>query len=127
VLSDLLAGGIANVNLLKLRLGMALQESSELGVQLGHVWDTLHRAAPDLTRLAERIGWPLESMSAIEVYRDSSSRYHFTSLAETCRLFCDDPGGFLCETIDVPGYELGERCPTVAFRRKAGDRKLAEL
>jgi hypothetical protein len=118
VLSDLLAGKIANVNILKLRLGMALQESSEQGVQLGHVWDTLQRVAPDLPRLAERIGWPIESLSAIEAYRESSSRYHFTTLAEIRRLFCDDPGGFSCETIDVPGYELGERCPTVAFRRE---------
>jgi hypothetical protein len=119
VLSDLLAGRIANLNILKLRLGMALQENGERGVQLGHIWDALHHAAPSLPRLAERIGWPLESLSAIDVYRNCTSRYHFTAFEEICHLFCDDPGGFACETIDIPGYELGERCPTVAFRRKS--------
>src|SRR5205823_2871589 len=37
VLRELLAGAIPNLNVLKLRLGMALQESSEAGVQLGDV------------------------------------------------------------------------------------------
>jgi hypothetical protein len=119
VLSDLLAGSIANLNILKLRLGMALQESSEDGVQLGHIWDVLHRAAPNLPRLAERIGWPLETLTAIDVYRNCASVYHFSSFAEIRHLFCDDPGGFTCESIDVPGYSIGERCPTVVFRREA--------
>ncbi|HEV3386437.1 MAG TPA: class I SAM-dependent methyltransferase [Gemmata sp.] len=119
VLSDLLAGSIANLNILKMRLGMALQENSEDGVQLGHIWDVLHRAAPNLPRLAERIGWSLETLSAIDVYRNCSSVYHFSSFTEIRQLFCDEPGGFTCESIDVPGYPLGERCPTVVFRREA--------
>ena len=57
VLRDLLEAKIPNLNVLKLRLGMALQRSSEGGVELGHVWNVLREAAPDFPVLAERIGW----------------------------------------------------------------------
>lgn len=117
VLCELLAGRIPNLNILKLRLGMALQESSERGVQLAHVWDALQRAAPDFSRLAARLGWPLDHLLAIDTYRGCSSRYHFLSITEVCRLFTEHPGGFTFAAMEVPAYELGERCPTVVFRR----------
>lgn len=117
VLRDLLAGRISNPNILKLRLGMALQEDKEQGVQLGKVWDAIHQVAPDLSHLAERIGSRPEPWLAIRSYRNCPNRYHFLSVAEVCRLFCDDPGGFTMEKVQVPSYELSERCPTVVFRR----------
>jgi SAM-dependent methyltransferase len=117
VLSDLLRGNIASTNILKLRLGMALQEDSKSGVQLGEIWNALHLVAPDLPELAAQLGWPVESLLAINTYRNSLMRYHFLSVAEVSHLFCDDPGGFKCETVRVPTYDLGEQCPTVVFRR----------
>ena len=121
VLSDLLEGRVASMNLLKLRLGMALHQHGERGVQLARVWDTLHRTVPNLPRLAERIGWPAESLSTIEGYRNSPSRYYFNDAEAICDVFCSDPGGFTCESVEVPGYQLGERCPTVTFRRGVTD------
>jgi SAM-dependent methyltransferase len=117
VLADLCAGRIANLNLLKLRLGMALQAKCEQGVQLGHVWDVLLKAAPDLDELASRIGWPLAHMQAIHTYRACPSRYYFLTLPEVCSLFTENPGGFILESVHVPTYALGERCPLVVFRR----------
>jgi SAM-dependent methyltransferase len=117
VLADLRAGQIPNVNILKLRLGMALQEDPRSGVQLAAVWDALHRATPNLRQLAEDIHWPLESLLAVETYRDCSSRYHFLGVGEVRRLFCQEPGGFVLEMIHFPAYPLGEQCPMVVFRR----------
>jgi SAM-dependent methyltransferase len=117
VLQDLLDGNIPHLNILKLRLGMALQESSERGVQLGHIWEVLRAAAPDFKGLAEQIGWPLEHLLAINTYRNSFNRYYFPSVAEVCGVFTDNPGGFVLESIQAPTYPLGERCPTIVFRR----------
>ena len=117
VLQDLLDGRIANLNLLKLRLAMALCEDAARAVELRLVWDTLHAVAPDLRRLAVRIGWPADHLSAINTYRDCRDRYSFLTVAEVRRLFCGRPGGFAFEGMDVPTYELGDRCPTVVLRR----------
>jgi len=120
VLNDLAEARIANLNLLKLRLGMALQENITQGVELRRVWDRLHGFAPDFKRLASQIGWPLEQLMVINTYRDSPVRYYFLTVSDVRRLFCEDPGGFELERIYWPTYELGERCPTVLFRRRDG-------
>jgi SAM-dependent methyltransferase len=118
VLADLLAGRVASTNHLKLRLGMALHEDARRGVGLRQVWDALHCVAPDLQHLAARLGWPPEHLLAINTYRDRQTRYHFPDLPELCECFCMTNGGFALERTYCPTYELGERCPTVVFRRK---------
>jgi SAM-dependent methyltransferase len=117
VLRDLLSGMIANPNILKLRLGMSLQDDIGGGVQLARIWEALHEAAPDLNRVADRIGWPRAPLLAINAYRDCPTRYHFLDVAEVRQLFCEHPGGFAFETAHRPSYALGERCPTLVFRR----------
>lgn len=117
VLQDLLEGKVPNLNVLKLRLGMALQQSAVEGVELGVVWDTIHRMEGDLARLAARIGWDLDHLRAIDTYRDSRTRYHFVTVGNAVQLFCAAPGGFELLEIRVPSYTLGERCPTLVLRR----------
>ena len=117
VLGNLLEAKIANLNILKLRLGMALQKDSSEGIELKRIWDTIHRVAPDFDRLASRIGWPMEHLLAINTYRNSPVRYYFLTPDDVCRVFCENPGGFTLETVNVPSYELGERCPTVVLAR----------
>jgi hypothetical protein len=117
VLRELLDGSISSLNILKLRLGMALMESASEGVELGTVWRAIHRVSPDLERLASRIGWPVEHMLAINTYRESTARYHFVTVDEVSDLFCGNPGGFKVHRVHVPSYELGERCPTIVLRR----------
>lgn len=117
VLQDLLEAKIPDLNLLKLRLWMALHKDITQGIQLKRVWDAIHRVAPDFKRLASRIGWPLEHLLVINTYRNCSVRYFFLSLDDVRHLFCRNPGGFELETVQVPTYELGERCPTVVLRR----------
>ncbi|MEA2901871.1 MAG: hypothetical protein QOH36_1758 [Actinomycetota bacterium] len=117
VLADLSAGRVANLNLLKLRLGMALQPDPCAGVALGAVYAALDEAEPDLAALAARLGWDLDHLLAIESYRGSDSHYSFVTVDEVGELFVRR--GFELEAVHVPSYELGERCPTVVFRHPA--------
>ncbi|MDZ7736194.1 MAG: class I SAM-dependent methyltransferase [Gammaproteobacteria bacterium] len=117
VLQDLLKAKIANLNLLKLRLGMAMQQDPAEGTRLKDVWDTIHGVAPDFNELASRTGWPLEHLLAINAYRDRTASYHFLTVVQIRELFCANPGGFSFKACRQPTYELGERCPTIVFRR----------
>jgi SAM-dependent methyltransferase len=117
VLDDLLAGRIANLNLLKLRLGMALQPDAEAGVGVASVYEAVRQVRPDLVTLAATVGWDLDHLLAIESYRDSFTRYWFVTVDQVRDLF---GASFDLEAAHVPSYELGERCPTVVLRRRAG-------
>ncbi|MHC4711919.1 MAG: hypothetical protein ACYTAN_01435 [Planctomycetota bacterium] len=117
ILKELLAGEIPNLNILKLRLWAALQNSPMEGVELDTVWRAIHAAAPDLEGLASRIDWPLENTLAINAYRGSTARYYLGTVDDVTGLFCGDPGGFEVLRVCMPSYEGGERCPTVVLRR----------
>jgi len=117
VLKDLVERRIPNVNILKLRLCMSLQENATEGVALESVWQVIHGAAPNLDEVAVRIGWPAERMLAIEAYRGSTARYHFVSVDQVSELFCGSPGGFEMHRLCVPAYELGDQCPTIVLWR----------
>jgi SAM-dependent methyltransferase len=115
VLEALLTGQIPNLNVLKLRLGMALQDEPSSGVRLGDVYREVAAIEPSLSSLAERLGWPLQHLSAIETYRDSPIRYHFVNEAQVVESFRH--GGFHLVCLRYHHYELGDRCPIAVFRR----------
>jgi SAM-dependent methyltransferase len=116
VVADLLARRIPNLNLLKLRLGMALQNSAEAGVAVRDVWQRLRDLAPDWATLAPRLGWPLEHLESVDAYRDSGARYHFVTREQAADLFCAGEK-FALLSAATPTYALGERCPLVVFER----------
>ena len=118
VLEDLLAGRVANLNVLKLRLSMALQKSAEEGVALTSVWAAVRQVVPDLAALAAAIGWPAGQAEAFEVYRDSPARYHFVTIEQVRGLFCCEPGGFDLPCVREPSCELGGRYPTAVLQRR---------
>jgi SAM-dependent methyltransferase len=117
VLSELLTGQIPNLNVLKLRLGMALQRSGEEGVAVHQVWQRLRDLARSWQELAERLGWPLEHLAAIDSYQGATNRYHFVTQEQVIDLFRSVAPEFRLTATVVPRYLLGERCPTVVFRR----------
>ncbi len=119
VLRDFVQGRVSNINILKLRLGMALQDTLSEGVQRKTIWDAFHAAAPDPDCLARQLGWSAGQMHVIDAYRDCPDRFFFLTVADLRQLFCSIPGGFQFESLHVPSYELGERCPTVVLRRRA--------
>jgi SAM-dependent methyltransferase len=120
VLNDLLQGEISSLNIFKLRLGMSLQKDPQQGTELKTVWETLHQTAPDLGKLAAKIGWTREHIEAINTYKDSPNKYCFVPVDTVCDLFCSKPGGFGLQSMHVPTYELAERCPSLVFRRIRG-------
>lgn len=117
VLGDLRDGHVANVSSLRMRLCMALQTDPHQGVRLGEVWARFHTAEPDPESLAARTGWSVDQVCSLDAYRDSIATYSFVTVDEVQDLFCRDPGGFEVESVTVPSYELGERCPTIVLRR----------
>ncbi len=117
VLADLVGGRIANLNLLKLRLGMAMQEDACGGVQLQDIWNAIKAAAPDFEALCSQIGWQLEHLMVINTYRDSRVRYYFPTTEQVLELFKERCRAFKLEGIHHSTYPLGEQCPIVAFRR----------
>lgn len=121
VLRDLTAGRVLNMSSLKMRLWMALQESAKQGVELDAVWRALHEVAPDLEALAAKIGWPVDETLAFNTYRGARSRYCLATVEQVTEMFCGRPGSFELRRLLVPGYELGEMCPTLVLRRRAGE------
>jgi hypothetical protein len=118
VLDDLMAGEIPNLNCLKLRLGMSLQESPSVGVALNAVWQTLSSTGYNWSELAIRLGWSTEHLGAIDAYRDSQARYHFVTANQVCTMMSEQTqGAFKLERFDEPSYRLGDRCPTLVFKR----------
>jgi hypothetical protein len=116
VLADLRAGTIPDLNHLKLRLWMALEDSGA-GVQLAHIWETIHQIVPDLSFLASKIGWSADQVRPLDTYQNCQDRYFFPSIAQVVELFCTNPGGFELAEVFRPNYPLGECRPTIVFQR----------
>ena len=60
-------------------------------------------------------------MRAIDAYRHATSRYYLVGVDAVVDLFTAG-GDFEKLRVEVPGYTLGEQCPTVVFRRSSGGR-----
>jgi hypothetical protein len=120
VLEDLLSGRIASLNLLKLRLGMALQTDPHVGVELGTIWESIHAAAPNFNELALRTGWGMDHLSAIMSYRDSPVRYYFPTAEQVLAVFAEGAPGFTLQQTRRPSYTLGECCPVIILRKCPG-------
>lgn len=116
VLQDLAKGHIPNLNVLKLRLGMAMQTDAESGTALNDVWTRLNDAAGPWPQLAEKLSWPLEHLSAIDAYRGSPARMHYFTPTQAIAAF--ERAGFIpLESAHTAGI-LGAQCPTLCFRRR---------
>lgn len=110
VFDELSAGAIGNFHVFKWRLGMALQKSQEAGVGVHEIWQRWHKAGISAHSLSQRTGWPVEEIQTIDAYRDAPARYTFPTLEQAREVLHDDFRELACE---VPGYELGRRCPTL--------------
>ena len=111
--ADLSAGRIGSFHAFKWRLAMALHGSLDAGVRLADIWDAWHDAVPDPQEVARERGWPLPVVLTIDDFRGSATRYTFPTLSEARAAMAD---GFEEVSCRFPTYELGERCPILAFR-----------
>jgi SAM-dependent methyltransferase len=112
VLSAARSGGIGNFHAFKWRLAMALQPDSTSGVRQSDIWSAWTKAGLSPARLPQP-GWSDRAVSTIDMYREKQARLYFPTLSEFRTLLNE-----YYKDIDVrlPGYELGERCPTMTAR-----------
>ena len=120
VIAALMSGQIPDLNCLKLRLGHALMDSASAGIELGHVWAFLRNECGDWVSLAEKLGWELEHLTAIDAYRGSAARYHFVTTEQFESTVCAPPTGFAIRSIHTPNYAMGTQCPTVVVEKSDG-------
>ena len=106
-------GGIGNFHAFKWRLAMSLHGELEDGVRLNEIWDAWNKACPDARALAAKLKWRIEEIRTIDAYRGAHGRYTFPTLGEVRRLLAQDFNEVSCS---FPGYELGERCPTLVLQ-----------
>jgi len=112
VLTAARAGSIGNFHIFKWRLAMALQPDSESGVKLHDIWHACMRADIDPTRLPQP-GWSARAIDTIRFYREKEARLYFPTLEEFRHLLSEQ---FDDIEVQIPEYELGERCPILTAR-----------
>jgi hypothetical protein len=118
VLNAARSGGIGNFHAFKWRLAMALQADSASGVRQQDVWTTWTAARIDPTLLPQP-GWSQRAVATIELYREKQARLYFPTVREFTALLEEQYSEI---KIEYPGYELKERCPTLAARpRRRGE------
>jgi len=107
-------GTIGSFDALKWRIAMAMAiQSPARSVAVAVIREAFDRIVPDRAVLAARTGWRREVIDHIDIYRDSPARYSFPTVDEVSAAFAPH----LVEiSRRFPAYELGERCPTVAWR-----------
>jgi hypothetical protein len=125
VLNFCRVGEIDTVHEFKIRLLMAMQESSSSGVKLGDVWQYWNAHRQQLSGKQGTGRWPADQVATLEAYRDQAARYYFCDLAEMRAMFRK---WFVEVDCRIPAYRLGDRFPTfvlasrnraLAFHRKA--------
>jgi SAM-dependent methyltransferase len=119
IFADMLRGTIPSFHHCKFRLLMAMQKSTEQGVQVGETHRLWTNQNFDRTLLAFGPGWDARDIDTIELYRNKSTVHSFPTLAELRSVLAD----FFDEvSLLIPSYNLGERCPTLVLRpRDSGD------
>ncbi len=114
VFDDLEAGRIGNFHVFKWRLAMALHDGAGRGVRVDAIWERWRQAGIKPRELARDTGWPEAEIRTIEAYRGSKARYTYPTLNEARAALSVQFRELACR---FPGYELGERCPTLLLAR----------
>lgn len=114
VAADLQAGRIGNINVLKWRLAMSAQPDDR-NVPVVDILRAFDEVVPDRAALAERPGWSRAHVDSVDVYRGSPLTYSFPTGREVRAALAP---ALEVVAMHTPGYELGERCPTLVLRAR---------
>ncbi len=106
------AGELASFHALKWRIAMAIQPPDR-NVRVSDILAAFDAIAPDRAALADRTGWPLDTIGTIDAYRGSPAVYAFPTVAEQLEALAVTLASV---TTHTPTYELGDRCPTIVLR-----------
>jgi hypothetical protein len=119
IFEDVLSGRSRNFNLFRWRLSMALHGDLAAGTRYADVWDAWHEHVADPQALAGELGWPPQALQIMEGFKGAEFRTIFPTVREYRELLAE---GFEQTACLVPGYEDGERYPTLVFRARPGGR-----
>lgn len=111
VADDLRGGRVGNINVLKWRLAMAVQPD-ERNVAVVDILRAFDEVVPDRAALSQQLGWSRAHLDSVDVYRGSALTYSFPTVAEVCESLAPR---LARRTVQTPGYELGDRCPTLVL------------
>ena len=100
---------------------MAMQRSVREGVAVDEVYRYWAKYGLHPAAVAERHGWEVEGIRAMELYRDASTVHFFPTLEEQRGILREYFDELSCST---GAYVLGERCPMLVLtpHRAAGRR-----
>jgi SAM-dependent methyltransferase len=114
VIDDLMHKRIGNSNVLRMRLFMALQISAAIGVQVSDISDFWKSAHIDENFLITELGWPAAAIGVFNVFKNIKLRYSFPTMAQMRMVFRNH---FIEFDRYIPGYEIGNRCPTIVLQK----------
>lgn len=112
-----IAAGPAPVNFHAFKWQVAMQVAGMNGatIPVTSILALFDELFPDRDALAQRTGWPRESIDTIDSYRGSDMRFSFMDRAEIQAVL---PAGITGLRFESSGhYDLADRCPMMSFAR----------
>jgi SAM-dependent methyltransferase len=119
VTEALARGEIASVNHLKIRMGNAIQQSSETGARLNDVWEAIQSHGDILLQLEGTPGWRREEIEALGFYRGQQAKYAFVSIEQVLNMANRLDNPLQHEGTRVPDYPMGDQFPVICLSRPA--------
>jgi SAM-dependent methyltransferase len=113
ILADLKANRIARFDILKWRLAMAIQRTTQEGVIVDDIYRTWNKIEKELPHLSEQTGWPRLTVDTIKLYAGRMNRYAFPTIEELKNIFS---AHLKLVSITIPTYDFGQHCPILAYR-----------
>ena len=119
VAEALARGEIASVNHLKIRMGNAIQQSSETGARLHDVWEAIESHSDILLQLEGTPGWRRDEIEALGFYRGQEAKYAFVSIEQVLNMATCLDNPLRHEGTRVPDYPMGDQFPVICLSRPA--------
>lgn len=115
IMASLRAGNLKRFDILKWRLGMALQEDAQQGVAVDEIYRAWKQIEKQWPSLPEEAGWPRSTVDTIKLYEGRNDRYAFPTIDEINGAFSPH---LKPVSVAFPDYDFGECCPTLVYRRR---------
>jgi len=114
IMTDLRGGHVKRFDILKWRLGMAIQDNVQQGVIVDEIYRAWKRIEEQWPSLPEEVGWPRATVDTIKLYDGRTDRYAFPTIPEI-----NDAFSLYLNPVSAafPDYAFGECCPTLVYCR----------
>jgi SAM-dependent methyltransferase len=115
LIEDLQSGRLANLDLFRWLLAMAVQGDGPAGVALDAVWRAWAAHVPDAAALCRRVGWTTDALASLQAWENAGVRFSFPSRAELAALV--EPGFERLEW-QLPSYQPAMCFPRLLMRAR---------